>query len=192
MDWVPLKTYLMPSIANEIKSIYTQLKDTIQEIENGDADKVQDYVFLRSSIKTRIEEINEFYETHINDPKIHYLEKYRLKLKQCLLLKCDPPPQSHRDEEANFEGSEYKQPKERARNARPPSFSGPDVSNEGFASKHSHTAQNQLAQEYNNSKERVAPQKEAKPKGEWKELIFRIKLTPEEYSAYLHEKAKRL
>mmetsp|Transcript_25245 Transcript_25245/g.25014 ORF Transcript_25245/g.25014 Transcript_25245/m.25014 type:complete len:83 (-) Transcript_25245:333-581(-) len=82
MDWVPLKTYLMPSIANEIKSIYTQLKDTIQEIENGDADKVQDYVFLRSSIKTRIEEINEFYETHINDPKIHYLEKYRLKLKQ--------------------------------------------------------------------------------------------------------------
>mmetsp|Transcript_21278 Transcript_21278/g.23686 ORF Transcript_21278/g.23686 Transcript_21278/m.23686 type:complete len:83 (-) Transcript_21278:366-614(-) len=82
MDWVPLKTYLMPSIANEIKSIHSTYQETVRAVERGERDKIPDYVFLRSSIKTRIEEMSEFYESHINDPKIHFLEKYRLKLKQ--------------------------------------------------------------------------------------------------------------
>ena len=86
MDWVPLKTYLIPSIAAEIKSISLTYHDNVNNISrhngNRENDTIQDYVLLRSSIKARIEEMSEFYENHINDPKIHFIEKYRLKLKQ--------------------------------------------------------------------------------------------------------------
>ena len=75
------------------------------------------------------------------------------------------------------------------RSFRPPSFSGPDVNQDGFASRHSKEAKQQVDQE--NERARQMPKPEKK-QSEWTELTFRIKLTAEEYSLYLHEKAKRM
>ncbi len=93
-------------------------------------------------------------------------------------------------EDHNLLNTQYKEEKDNGRSVRPPSFSGPDVSKDGFASKHSQAAKQQIAQDYS-SKEHTSSNAPKTNEG-WRELIFRIKLTPEEYSAYLHEKAKRL
>ena len=203
----------------KVSNSYIKVIDIVHQINRGNKEKIQDYVFLRATIKTRIEEMNEFYEANINDPKIHYLEKYKLKLKQWLHLKwqSQAPAEfntkaarrqeeaySHsgrrgtyeyqKDEDLN-EREELPDPvvdRKAKRALRPPSFSGPDVGQDGFASRHSQAAKSQITPEAKAERPMVTPPKEQKGKGEWKELIFRIKLTPEEYSLYLHEKSKRL
>ena len=77
------------------------------------------------------------------------------------------------------------------REFRPPSFSGPDVGQNGFASRHSVAAKGKAGLDFQKHKQKQNITKESKNK-EWKELIFKIKLTPEKYSHYLHEKSKRL
>ena len=173
-------------------------------------------MFLRATIKTRIEEINEFYEANVNDPKIHFLEKYKMKLKQWLHSKLSPELLTNNNQrlyvqEQSYEGhkgisdydhedlnlresenmSKHSVDDRKNREFRPPSFSGPDVGHDGFASRHSHTAKGKVGADFQKHKLKTNIPKESKNK-EWKELIFRIKLTPEEYSRYLHEKSKRL
>ena len=226
MQWVPLKTYLLPSIAEEIKGVWIEYQgkfnilqfiiEIVNQIKEGNTDKIQEYVYLRASIKARIEEINEFYESNINDPKIHYLEKYKLHLQlhwrnevfdiakdDIQSYKEQKYPQSenirYKDYEEQRESIDVKtsgtpnEERKTKRNVRPPSFSGPDVGQEGFAARHSQAAQHQAIQNNERLKATKTPPKTVNKKpSDKKELIFRIKLTPEEYSMYLHEKSKRL
>ena len=224
MQWVPLKTYLLPSIAEEIKGVWAEYQGTslfyniieiVDQVKEGNTDKIQDYVYLRASIKARIEEINEFYESNINDPKIHYLEKYKLYLQlhwrnevfdltseDIQNYKGQKYAQSEKIKQKDYSDSKEHQDKrisstpneerKTKRNVRPPSFSGPDVEQEGFAARHSQAAQHQAIQNNERQKANKTPPKySAKKPLEKKELIFRIKLTPEEYSMYLHEKSKK-
>ena len=190
--------------------------EIVDQIKEGNTDRIQDYVYLRSSIKARIEEIDEFYESNINDSKMHYLEKYKLYLQlhwrnevfdltseDIQNYKGQKYAQSEKIRQKDYSDSRVHQdkrisstPNEERKskcNVWLPSFSGPDVGQEGFASRLSQVAQHQAIQ--SNEREKInktPPKKSAKKPTEKKELIFRIKLTHEEYSMYLHEKSKRL
>ena len=94
-------------------------------------------------------------------------------------------------EDLEYKGSEYNQPRPN-RAFRPPSFSGPDVGQEGFSSRHAPPGKHKVSKESARVKTKAVQPEETKQKGDWKELVFKIKLTPEEYSNYLHDKSKRL
>jgi type IV secretory pathway TrbD component len=40
-------------------------------------------------MKARIEELNEFYDANATDPKVHFFESLRIKLKKALHKKVD-------------------------------------------------------------------------------------------------------
>lgn len=42
-------------------------------------------------MKSRMEELSDFYEVNIDDPKAFLLEKLRLRLKKALFFKNSPP-----------------------------------------------------------------------------------------------------
>ena len=50
-------------------------------------ENLRDYTLFRAQFKTRMQELSDFYEQNIDDPKVHFLEKLRLKLKAALMAR---------------------------------------------------------------------------------------------------------
>jgi hypothetical protein len=55
------------------------------EVIEPDANLLSEYSRLRAQMKARMEEIAVFYEENMDDEKIHFFEKLRLKIKKALL-----------------------------------------------------------------------------------------------------------
>jgi len=49
-----------------------------------------EYSQLRAAMKARMEELSVFYDEHVDDEKIHFFEKLRLKLKKTLQARVNP------------------------------------------------------------------------------------------------------
>ena len=81
---------MLPSISNEIKSRIKEFHWYIDEIdaaaERGEQDNhmLQQYSRLRAQMKARMEELAIFYEKNLDDDKIHFFEKLRLRIKKAL------------------------------------------------------------------------------------------------------------
>jgi hypothetical protein len=55
------------------------------EVVEPDANLLAEYSRLRAQMKARMEEIAVFYEENLDDNKISFFEKLRLKIKKALL-----------------------------------------------------------------------------------------------------------
>ena len=54
-------------------------------------------------MKARIEELKEFYENNITEPKIHFFEKYRLRLKRALHKKIQLQPEGLKEKNFTYD-----------------------------------------------------------------------------------------
>ena len=87
---------MLPGIAAEtdfvIKvfgEVILRIDDQNEQIAAGtssevDAKYLSEYSRLRAQMKARMEEIAVFYDDNLDDPKIHFFEKLRLKIKRAL------------------------------------------------------------------------------------------------------------
>ena len=93
-QWMTLKIHLLPLLMKETESFIEKYINFINEIRTSDLfNKRQDnqeeirlkiYAEMRSKIKSRISNLDEFYELNIHDSKVNYFEKMKLKLKKLL------------------------------------------------------------------------------------------------------------
>jgi hypothetical protein len=95
-QWLQLKLSMLPGIAAEtdyvIKvfgEVILRIDDQNEQIAAGtssevDAKYLSEYSRLRAQMKARMEEIAVFYDDNLDDPKIHFFEKLRLKIKRAL------------------------------------------------------------------------------------------------------------
>ena len=79
----------MPCISNEIRNKITEFNNIIEQVDaSQDSDKwaelLQEYSRLRAQMKARMEELSIFYDENIDEEKIQFFEKLRLKLKRAL------------------------------------------------------------------------------------------------------------
>ena len=90
MSWLQLKFSMLPSISNEIS---TQIRhfhnlistiDGLDEGEDKNEEHLQEYSKLRAQMKARMEELSVFYNDNLDDEKIQFFEKLRLKIKKAL------------------------------------------------------------------------------------------------------------
>ena len=87
--WLQLKLQFLPCIANEVRNKITDYNAIVAKIDSSHdsdtwADNLQEYSRMRAQIKARMEEMANFYDDNIDDEKIHFVEKLRLKLKRAL------------------------------------------------------------------------------------------------------------
>ena len=92
MSWLQLKLQMLPSISNEVRNRITEFNNLIAEVNaSQDSDRwaelLQQYSRLRAQIKARMEELSIFYDENVDDEKIQFVEKLRLKLKRALFNK---------------------------------------------------------------------------------------------------------
>lgn len=76
----------------DFEELVQSIDDLNAKIRTGeavepDAGLVTEYSRLRAQMKARMEEIAKFYEDNLDDSKISFFEKLRLKLKKVLLKK---------------------------------------------------------------------------------------------------------
>lgn len=76
----------------DFEDLVEAIDDLNEKIRTGeavepDASLVTEYSRLRAQMKARMEEIAKFYEDNLDDSKIAFFEKLRLKLKKVLLKK---------------------------------------------------------------------------------------------------------
>ena len=88
-SWLPLKLQLLPSIANEIRNKINELNNIIREIDENEGNEqwahlLQDYSKLRAQMRARMEELSLFFEENLDDEKIIFFEKLRLKIKKSM------------------------------------------------------------------------------------------------------------
>jgi hypothetical protein len=88
---------MLPSISNEVNSVTHTFETLVESIDEQnelmrsgeviepDANLLSEYSRLRAQMKARMEEIAVFYEDNLDDEKIHFFEKLRLKIKKTLL-----------------------------------------------------------------------------------------------------------
>ena len=88
-SWLPLKLQMLPSIANEIRNKITELNIIVKEIDENEGNEqwahlLQEYSKLRAQMRARMEELSIFFEENLDDEKIMFFEKLRLKIKKSL------------------------------------------------------------------------------------------------------------
>ena len=91
MSWLQLKLQMLPSISNEIDTAIKQFHRLISKIdectEKGETDvfMLSEYSRLRAQMRARMEEITVFYNENLDDEKIHFFEKLRMRIKKALM-----------------------------------------------------------------------------------------------------------
>ena len=68
---------MLPSIANEVSTKIKQFHSLIEQI-----DSVSEK--LRAQTKARMDELGLYYSDNVDDERIHFVEKLRLKIKKAL------------------------------------------------------------------------------------------------------------
>ena len=92
MSWLQLKLQMLPCISNEIQTNIKRFNTLVDQIDNEshlpesqrNAKLLQEYSRLRASMKARMEELAIFYNENLDDDKINFFEKLRLKIKKAL------------------------------------------------------------------------------------------------------------
>lgn len=158
MIWLRLKLHMIPSIAQEVDSVY-ELYDKLLS-ESSNKVKLKELLLLQASIRGRIQEFEDLFEKNYENPLIIHFEKQKLRLRK--LLQKEPPKIVTPPPELKQQNS-----------AKP-------ITTDDFIKDIMHKPA-----------KRSASPSPAPEKNEWKELIFKIKLTKEEYSKLLTMKAKK-
>ena len=90
-SWLQLKLQMLPSISNEIRNRITDFNHIVKDIDEQNdttgaqwAELLQEYSRLRAQMKARMEELSIFYDENLDDEKIIFFEKLRLKIKKTL------------------------------------------------------------------------------------------------------------
>lgn len=157
MIWLKLKLHLIPSISQEVDTVCRNYDQLL--IEAGKKDKLKELLLLQASIRGRIQEFDELYEKHYDDPLIPHFEKQKLRLRK--LLQKEPPKAAPPQETIK------------------PQSSAKPVTTDDFI------------KDILQKPARRTPTPPPVTQSEWKELVFKIKLTKQEYSRLLTMKTKR-
>jgi hypothetical protein len=165
MLWLKLKLHMIPCISEEVTRVCELYELLSEEASQGDRSKLKELILLQASIRGRIQELEDFFEANFKDPRIQHFEKQRLRLRKLLQRSStatSPPPKPP--------------PRKVERVQSPPRQDSPP------------------------SPPQVKPEeppivKRAPPKqseGSWNEIVFKIKLTAQEYNELMVLKAKKL
>jgi hypothetical protein len=160
---------MIPCIAEEVTRVSELYALLLAEAATGDRTKLKELTLLQASIRGRIQEFEEFYDQHATDPNIGFFEKQRLRLRKLLMMEFEKP-----------EPAVKPKPKPKAAEAPKQKQS---ITTDSLVK--------DLMQRPNKTptKERPLP---AKPVGDWTEMVFRIKLTREEYNRLMTLKARKM
>ena len=81
---------MLPSISNEVANKIKQFYSLIEQIdsvsEKGEINEtlLHEYSKLRAQMKARMDELGLYYSDNVDDERIHFVEKLRLKIKKAL------------------------------------------------------------------------------------------------------------
>lgn len=158
---------MIPCIAEEVTRVSELYALLLAEAATGDRIKLKELTLLQASIRGRIQEFEEFYDQHATDPNIGFFEKQRLRLRKLLMMEIEKP-------------EPVIKPKPKA--AEPPKQKQ-NITTDSLVK--------DLMQRPNKTptKERPLP---AKPAADWTEMVFRIKLTRDEYNRLMTLKARKM
>ena len=143
---------------------------------------------MRAQIKARMEELSAFYDANIDDDKVHFVEKLRLKLKRALFNRPGKQTElrEHSDQISDFDAEDVFD--------RAPLSQQEAAAWDNLTGSPDHTTQAKVLKEHDNSLNDVTissnegPFEVTRPT----ELVFRVKLTSEEYEMYMRERFLRM
>lgn len=157
---------MIPCISEEVTRVCELYELLLEEASAGHRNKLKELVLLQASIRGRIQELEDFFEANFKDPRIQHFEKQRLRLRKLL------------QQRSNVEVTPPKPPPRRVER----------VQEQTVVESPTSPPQPQLNQT-------SPPVKRRPPKAAelaWNEIVFKIKLTPQEYNELMVLKAKRL
>ncbi|CAG9322508.1 unnamed protein product [Blepharisma stoltei] len=169
MLWLRLKLQLIPCIAEEVSRACELYQMLLQEAGTGDKSKLKELTLLQASIRGRIQEFEDFFEENAEHPFIQFFEKQKLRLRKLLQMEIPKPKPVEKPYEPEI--IIEKAPD------KPKSISTDDFVKD-------------LLQKPSKRLE-SASQSQFNLQGDWKELVFKIKLTREEYNKLMIMKSKR-
>lgn len=159
--WLRLKLEMIPCIAQEVTRAVELYSMLEIEARGGDKHKTKELAMFQASIRGRIEEFEQFYDGNALDDRIVFFEKQKLRLRKLLHPKAPPKP------------------------VTPVQPSAPSPQPDSISTE-------QLVKTALRSQEKSRDRSPLPVKdSEWKEVVFRIKLTPEEFSRLRIAKAQR-
>jgi len=164
MLWLRLKLSLLPCISEEVNRVSELYQMLLEEAQTGDKNLVKELNLLQASIRGRIQELEEFYEHNFEDHRVGFFEKQRLRLRK--LLQTEKPKAESIQEEVE---EEVQTPVEKP------------ISTDDF-----------IQGLLNKPSEKPQQSTLNKSKSEWKEFVFKIKLTRQEYEKLMRFKAKKM
>ena len=152
---------MSPCISQEVSKVIELYSLLEIEARGGDRQKTKELAMLQASIRGRIEEFEQFYEQNALDDRIQFFEKQKLRLRK--LLHPKPPPK----------------PAVQA-HPSPPSPVPESISTDQLV-------KSAIRSRQKSREPTPLPGRDS----EWKEVVFKIKLTAEEFSRLRMAKAQR-
>lgn len=169
MLWLRLRLHMIPCIAEEVTRVSELYALLLAEAASGDRIKLKELTLLQASIRGRIQEFEEFYDQHATDPHIAFFEKQRLRLRKLLIIEFEKP-------------EPLLKPKPKAKLVEPPK-------------QKQNITTDSLVKDLMQRPAKTPPRERPLPKepvDNWNEVVFRIKLTREEYNRLMTLKARKM
>ncbi len=136
-------------------------------------------------MKARMEELQIFYDENIDDEKIQFFEKLRLKIKKALHNRPGKYQKNNQDHDNNFDGPE--DIFDRAPLSQHADVAAWDTVGTPYNEKKQPLKEKNMISDMSVSSD-VGPFDPSRPT----ELVFKVKLTADEYEMYLRERYTRL
>mmetsp|Transcript_15778 Transcript_15778/g.28824 ORF Transcript_15778/g.28824 Transcript_15778/m.28824 type:complete len:170 (-) Transcript_15778:309-818(-) len=167
MLWLKLKLHMIPCISEEVTRVCELYGLLLEEASQGDRSKLKELILLQASIRGRIQELEDFFEQNFKDPRIQHFEKQRLRLRKLL------------QQRTSAESTPPKPPPRKSEKVpSPPQQGSPENPPQ---------AKTERIEATPSVKRQLKT-----PDVAWNEIVFKIKLTPQEYNELMVLKAKKL
>ena len=167
MLWLRLRLHMIPCIAEEVTRVSELYALILAEAVTGDRTKLKDLTLLQASIRGRIQEFEEFYDQNATDQHISFFEKQRIRLRKLLMVENEKPEPIVKPKLKVIEPPKQKQ----------------NITTDSLVK----DLMQRPAKTPN--RERPLPKE---PTDNWNEVLFRIKLTREEYNQLMKLKARKI
>ena len=99
--WITLKPHLLPGVVAEVDNVVIKHRGLLIRARDGDSKAMKDLEFLNVSIRSRIEDLDNFYDENYLDFRMPFFEKQKFRLRRLIAesLIVDP----HFDQNQEFE-----------------------------------------------------------------------------------------
>jgi hypothetical protein len=183
MKWLPLKIYQSQLLIHEVEAVKSKYENLINQVrcQPDDENIRNEFLCFREEIEQRIIDLDEFYNLNISDSRIGAFEKIRNKLSMLLETNIES------GNEITKKAHNYEKSPEIKKDNPPIKFG---LNKKSGIEKKSKLMNSSASMRQSKIRQSSNSKFLGEQVGNWKEVVFKIRLTENEYKLLLQEKSK--